>query len=235
MKGLLYKDIVISLKNTIFATILSIFLIVSSLFLDFEGNNFAIIVYSAIMSISIMSIWTMISFASFDNDEKCSWNKFVNTLSIPKKDIILSKYISVCLYLLVGVAFSFIQLFVVNIHEDFKLTISSYMGIYIAFLLVLILLLMLIPLYIKFSSKSAGVILIITLILLMMLLTIIVYFGDTMNFLDLDKLLLSISNVFIDNTKEAIKSLVIKSSIFSLVFLVLSYFISLNIYKNKNF
>ena len=229
MKGLLYKDIVISLKNTIFAIILSIFLIVSSLFLDFEGNNFAIIVYSAIMSISIMSIWTMISFASFDNDEKCSWNKFVNTLSIPKKNIILSKYISVCLYLLVGVAFSFIQLFVVNIHEDFKLTSTSYMGIYIAFLL------MLIPLYIKFSSKSAGVILIITLILLMMLLTIIVYFGDTMNFLDLDKLLLSISNAFIDNTKEAIKSLVIKSSIFSLVFLVLSYFISLNIYKNKSF
>ena len=109
------------------------------------------------------------------------------------------------------------------------------MGIYIAFLLVLILLLMLIPLHIKFSSKSAGVILIITLILLMMLLTIIVYFGDTMNFLDLDKLLLNISNAFIDNTKEAIKSLVIKSSIFSLVFLVLSYFISLNIYKNKNF
>ena len=94
---------------------------------------------------------------------------------------------------------------------------------------------MLIPLHIKFSSKSAGVILIITLILLMMLLTIIVYFGDTMNFLDLDKLLLNISNAFIDNTKEAIKSLVIKSSIFSLVFLVLSYFISLNIYKNKSF
>lgn len=78
MKGLIIKDLIVLLKQ------LKVFLILIAVFAflpNFSMTSFAIF-YSAIIPISLLSF-----------DEQSKWNKYLSTMPISKKDIVISKYI----------------------------------------------------------------------------------------------------------------------------------------------
>lgn len=132
IKGLLTKDLLelkAYKKNFILSVVIYILIIISN------SNNSNFIIMGSSMIVFLFSIY---SIATFSYDEKSSSNKYMLTLPLTKKDIVLSKYILVILSVLLGLITSIIIgviLYCADLIKTLKIEemISSMLGIIFAF------------------------------------------------------------------------------------------------------
>lgn len=208
MRGLILKDLFILKQNYKTFFVLIIFFILA-MFQNSSAASFT----SVINAVFTMMITTTISY-----DNLAKWDKYALTMPITRKEMVLSKYICSIIFNLIGLVLGIVIVFVMgivrnnlNITEIFISAISS------AIVMIIFISLMF-PLVYKFGVEKFR-------IFLILIFMIPVFF------------ILALRNM--TNVGELIDKwliyIIISVPIIAVIGFVLSYFISIKIYENKEF
>ena len=230
MKGLLYKDLVVNKKNIIIAVIFSIWFLICSVCVCFFNDSFdqvEFIVYNTIMNAASILIWIMVGLNSITNDEKCNWNKFSGTFPLSKREIMLSKYVYIIANSLVGVALSIVSIIGNAKALGMDLNYKLFIGLYIVYFLSVICMFVQMPLYIKYDSQKAGMLMIIVLVAITMIAFLLSYYGNSINLINIDGIL---ENLLMDPEKTAKNALII-SPIVAVITVLISFKLSCRFFK----
>lgn len=208
MRGLILKDLFILKQNYKTFFVLIIFFILA-MFQNSSAASFT----SVINAVFTMMITTTISY-----DNLAKWDKYALTMPITRKEMVLSKYICSIIFNLIGLVLGIVIVFAMgivrnnlNITEIFISAISS------AIVMIIFISLMF-PLVYKFGVEKFR-------IFLILIFMIPVFF------------ILALRNM--TNVGELIDKwliyIIISVPIIAVIGFVLSYFISIKIYENKEF
>lgn len=211
MKGLIYKDI-INLKSYV-KMLLLMFCIFAVIFIP-QGQVDFIVGY-----ISLISCMMVVSTMSYDDMAK--WDKYALTMPVTRKEVVSSKYLVMLLFTTIGTIIGIIitmisGFFVKEVYID-EMLISAV----IVFSIALIFGSVLIPLIYKFGTQKARILI----ILCALTPTFIVIVGSKI----MESLGVNMP------TGEVIIKFIYFVPIVSIIILIVSYFISTNIYKRKEF
>lgn len=208
MRGLILKDLFILKQNYKTFFVLIIFFILA-MFQNSSAASFT----SVINAVFTMMITTTISY-----DNLAKWDKYALTMPITRKEMVLSKYICSIIFNLIGLVLGIVIVFAMgiirnnlNITEIFISAISS------AIVMIIFISLMF-PLVYKFGVEKFR-------IFLILIFMIPVFF------------ILALSNM--TNVGKLIDKwliyIIISVPVIAIIGFVLSYFISIKIYENKEF
>lgn len=208
MRGLILKDLFILKQNYKTFFVLIIFFILA-MFQNSSAASFT----SVINAVFTMMITTTISY-----DNLAKWDKYALTMPITRKEMVLSKYICSIIFNLIGLVLGIVIVFAMgiirnnlNITEIFISAISS------AIVMIIFISLMF-PLVYKFGVEKFR-------IFLILIFMIPVFF------------ILALSNM--TNVGKLIDKwliyIIISVPVIAVIGFVLSYFISIKIYENKEF
>lgn len=208
MRGLILKDLFILKQNYKTFFVLIIFFILA-MFQNSSAASFT----SVINAVFTMMITTTISY-----DNLAKWDKYALTMPITRKEMVLSKYICSIIFNLIGLVLGIVIVFAMgivrnnlNITEIFISAISS------AIVMIIFISLMF-PLVYKFGVEKFR-------IFLILIFMIPVFF------------ILALRNM--TNVGKLIDKwliyIIISVPVIAVIGFVLSYFISIKIYENKEF
>lgn len=208
MRGLILKDLFILKQNYKTFFVLIIFFILA-MFQNSSAASFT----SVINAVFTMMITTTISY-----DNLAKWDKYALTMPITRKEMVLSKYICSIIFNLIGLVLGIVIVFAMgivrnnlNITEIFISAISS------AIVMIIFISLMF-PLVYKFGVEKFR-------IFLILIFMIPVFF------------ILALRNM--TNVGKLINKwliyIIISVPVIAVIGFVLSYFISIKIYENKEF
>lgn len=208
MKGLLLKDIYGSkpiFKSLIFS------LILFSVLGFFTGNIMYVTMMLSILSLSIVS-------SGMALDEQSGWNEYVLSLPVTRKDLVVEKYIFslglVLIFSILSLLISFLSLKLngeMNFEEVFYVNIGTFLAI--CFLITILL-----PILFKYGVEKARIAMVVIGMLPFALFTFFLRFEIDTSFLK--------ANL---NTIAKLIPLIL------LIFILLSYKLSLRIVERKDF
>ena len=217
MKGLIIKDLCV-LKNQMktLLLVLAFFIIFSIINEDATFILFLVPFYMI-----------MILITTFNYDEFNKWDSYCNSLPLSRKEIVKSKYIlfnaTSLIALILGILASFIiPSFIEN--TTFESLFASIIGVAFGICLVISLL---IPFYYKFGSSKGRIMLFLCIVILALLIGAITSL-DIFN----NKELMNIINS-LNNLNLGMFTLLL--IILTVIIMFISYYISVRIYKNKEF
>ena len=217
MKGLIIKDLCV-LKNQMktLLLVLAFFIIFSIINEDATFILFLVPFYMI-----------MILITTFNYDEFNKWDSYCNSLPLSRKEIVKSKYIlfnaTSLIALILGILASFIiPSFIEN--TTFESLFASIIGVAFGICLVISLL---IPFYYKFGSSKGRIMLFLCMVILALLIGAITSL-DIFN----NKELMNIINS-LNNLNLGMFTLLL--IILTVIIMSISYYISVRIYKNKEF
>ena len=217
MKGLIIKDLCV-LKNQMktLLLVLAFFIIFSIINEDATFILFLVPFYMI-----------MILITTFNYDEFNKWDSYCNSLPLSRKEIVKSKYIlfnaTSLIVLILGILASFIiPSFIEN--TTFESLFASIIGVAFGICLVISLL---IPFYYKFGSSKGRIMLFLCIVILALLIGAITSL-DIFN----NKELMNIINS-LNNLNLGMFTLLL--IILTVIIMSISYYISVRIYKNKEF
>ena len=217
MKGLIIKDLCV-LKNQMktLLLVLAFFIIFSIINEDATFILFLVPFYMI-----------MILITTFNYDEFNKWDSYCNSLPLSRKEIVKFKYIlfnaTSLIVLILGILASFIiPSFIEN--TTFESLFASIIGVAFGICLVISLL---IPFYYKFGSSKGRIVLFLCIVILALLIGAITSL-DIFN----NKELMNIINS-LNNLNLGMFTLLL--IILTVIIMSISYYISVRIYKNKEF
>ena len=217
MKGLIIKDICV-LKNQmkVLLLVLAFFIIFSIINEDASFILFLVPFYMI-----------MILITTFNYDEFNKWDSYCNSLPLSRKEIVKSKYIlfnaTSLIVLIIGVLASFI---IPNFIENttFESLFASIIGVAFGICLVISLL---IPFYYKFGENKGRIMLFLCIVILALIIGMITSL-DIFNNIELMNLIKSLNNL-------SLGMITLILIVVTLIIMSISYYISVKIYKNKEF
>ena len=217
MKGLIIKDLCV-LKNQMktLLLVLAFFVIFSIINEDATFILFLIPFYMI-----------MILITTFNYDEFNKWDSYCNSLPLSRKEIVKSKYIlfnaTSLIALILGILASFIiPSFIEN--TTFESLFASIIGVAFGICLVISLL---IPFYYKFGSSKGRIMLFLCIVILALLIGAITSL-DIFNNKELMNIINSLNNL-------SLGMFTLLLIILTVIIMSISYYISVRIYKNKEF
>ena len=217
MKGLIIKDLCV-LKNQMktLLLVLAFFIIFSIINEDATFILFLVPFYMI-----------MILITTFNYDEFNKWDSYCNSLPLSRKEIVKSKYIlfnaTSLIVLILGILASFI---IPNFIENttFESLFASIIGVAFGICLVISLL---IPFYYKFGSSKGRIMLFLCIVILALLIGAITSL-DIFNNKELMNIINSLNNL-------SLGMFTLLLIILTVIIMSISYYISVRIYKNKEF
>ena len=217
MKGLIIKDLCV-LKNQMktLLLVLAFFVIFSIINEDATFILFLIPFYMI-----------MILITTFNYDEFNKWDSYCNSLPLSRKEIVKSKYIlfnaTSLIVLILGILASFIiPSFIEN--TTFESLFASIIGVAFGICLVISLL---IPFYYKSGSSKGRIMLFLCIVILALLIGAITSL-DIFNNKELMNIINSLNNL-------SLGMFTLLLIILTVIIMSISYYISVRIYKNKEF
>lgn len=111
--------------------------------------------FAFIIFIAVMQAITALTY-----DELSSWDKYANTLPIPKSDIVSSKYLLGTLLIVIGLAIALPFAFVINSFSDSTSITDFFLALSIMTGAAFCMLSLLLPVYIKYGSIKGRFVLI---------------------------------------------------------------------------
>ncbi len=217
MKGLIIKDLCV-LKNQMktLLLVLAFFIIFSIINEDATFILFLVPFYMI-----------MILITTFNYDEFNKWDSYCNSLPLSRKEIVKSKYIlfnaTSLIALILGILASFIiPSFIEN--TTFESLFASIIGVAFGICLVISLL---IPFYYKFGSSKGRIMLFLCIVILALLIGAITSL-DIFNNKELMNIINSLNNL-------SLGMFTLLLIILTVIIMSISYYISVRIYKNKEF
>ena len=217
MKGLIIKDLCV-LKNQMktLLLVLAFFIIFSIINEDATFILFLVPFYMI-----------MILITTFNYDEFNKWDSYCNSLPLSRKEIVKSKYIlfnaTSLIALILGILASFIiPSFIEN--TTFESLFASIIGVAFGICLVISLL---IPFYYKFGSSKGRIMLFLCIVILALLILAITSL-DIFNNKELMNIINSLNNL-------SLGMFTLLLIILTVIIMSISYYISVRIYKNKEF
>ena len=217
MKGLIIKDLCV-LKNQMktLLLVLAFFIIFSIINEDATFILFLVPFYMI-----------MILITTFNYDEFNKWDSYCNSLPLSRKEIVKSKYIlfnaTSLIVLILGILASFIiPSFIEN--TTFESLFASIIGVAFGICLVISLL---IPFYYKFGSSKGRIMLFLCIVILALLIGAITSL-DIFNNKELMNIINSLNNL-------SLGMFTLLLIILTVIIMSISYYISVRIYKNKEF
>ena len=124
MKGLILKDLY-NIKNYV-RTIFFILLIMSVLVIKDNMISFLYIFYSSFICVKLIS-------STFSLDEYCGWNKYCLITPVSRKQIVLSKFITMGIFSLSGLILSTFIEIIIKV-SFYKISIDSIINIIVLFI-----------------------------------------------------------------------------------------------------
>lgn len=214
MFNLIIKDILIQKKILIFTFIYSIFIF-------FALSTFQQTLYiMGSMAIGYILVTNALNF-----EEKSNSEILVNSLPLKRNQIVFAKYLSVFLYLLIGLTLTGITGALINISGvNLSVRFISFMDVVIAFLCLGLLVSLYYPIYFKFQSNILKIINIFFFITAFFLPNFIVENRNENFIIKLFKLIENVPLWLLESY----------TLIFTLVVMFTSLFISIKIYNNKD-
>lgn len=212
MKGLIIKDI-LNLRKQIKIVLFIIFFYVVFFSIGFNSPNSS--TQPSVISglIIFLSVTTFI--ASFSYDEYSKWDKYAASLPITRKSIVLSKYILSLLFVVLGVIISTIYACILIITKNninmLEFALSTGMIVMVALLIIGFL----IPALYKFGAERARLVL------------VAIAFVPTVIIMLLTRFNISAPS---ESTIELFFKLL---PVISIIFFIISFFISCKIYESK--
>ena len=169
----------------------------------------------------------MILITTFNYDEFNKWDSYCNSLPLSRKEIVKSKYIlfnaTSLIVLILGILASFIiPSFIEN--TTFESLFASIIGVAFGICLVISLL---IPFYYKFGSSKGRIMLFLCIVILALLIGAITSL-DIFNNKELMNIINSLNNL-------SLGMFTLLLIILTVIIMSISYYISVRIYKNKEF
>ena len=217
MKGLIIKDLCV-LENQMktLLLVLAFFIIFSIINEDATFILFLVPFYMI-----------MILITTFNYDEFNKWDSYCNSLPLSRKEIVKSKYIlfnaTSLIALILGILASFIiPSFIEN--TTFESLFASIIGVAFGICLVISLL---IPFYYKFGSSKGRIMLFLCIVILALLIGAITSL-DIFNNKELMNIINSLNNL-------SLGMFTLLLIILTVIIMSISYYISVRIYKNKEF
>lgn len=211
MKALLLKDFFTLKKQLNWIVFIILFFIVFSFF---TGDGMLLLTLAFVFgTVQVSSLFTY--------DEMSRFDQFVNTLPVKKENVILSKYV---LTVLLTIGINIIIIPVVAFHnmnnpKDLPIDLVSIICFFMS--VTIFLSSITLPFYVKFGSHKGRIVMFAVVFIPIFLMGFIAK---------------SIENVMTNfSSFETINTIAYFSPIVSCLLLVVSYFISVNIYKNKEF
>lgn len=205
MRGLILKDLYNLKKHSTIYIILLIFYLI----IGISNENFSM--FSSMMAI----IAAILPITAMAYDEKSKWDRYALTMPVSRPDIVASKYILGLIFLLL--AFLISMLFNIIIFKiDF---IESLLANSVSLSVGIVIISFIFPIMFKYGVEKGR--------LLMML----VLFAPTGIIVLLSKIGLNPEVI----NKEIIEKLLYLFPILAIVLLILSYLVSLSIYRKKEF
>lgn len=208
MRGLILKDLFILKQNYKTFFVLIIFFILA-MFQNSSAASFT----SVINAVFTMMITTTISY-----DNLAKWDKYALTMPITRKEMVLSKYICSIIFNLIGLVLGIVIVFAMgivrnnlNITEIFISAISS------AIVMIIFISLMF-PLVYKFGVEKFRI------FLILIFMIPIFFILALRNMTNVGKLI-----------DKWLIYIIISVPVIAVIGFVLSYFISIKIYENKEF
>lgn len=209
MKGLILKEF-LSLKG--YMKTIMVILVFYLIFGFVEEENASFVYYI------IIFVFGFISITSFSYDEKANWNPYAITLPVTRSQIVLSKYIvSICLIIL-GIFTSFLYKCIFFIYNKTSITQDILPSYFISLSIGIIFLSVMIPLFFQFGVEKARILLFI----------IIAIPTFAMSFL-------SKQNDFLSSWAKIVDYLPYLLLSVALIVVMISYHISVHLFKNKEF
>lgn len=150
MIGLIVKDFMTIQRQMKAQAFVLIFLLIMAIFMQESSMLLAVIVF----------IVTIQAITALAYDEQSSWDKYANTLPIPKGDIVLSKYILSVLLMMMGLVVALPMVFLINHLTNNEITTEFFFTFIMIVTSTLCLLAVLLPIYIKFGSIKGRMVLI---------------------------------------------------------------------------
>lgn len=206
MKGLIIKDI-LNLKN--YGR--SILLIVA-----FYGIFAYTINDAGFLGGMIVLLMTMMSISSFSYDDLAKWDKYALSLPISRKDMVMSKYLLSIIFIVLGAALSFVIVFAmsniknsVNLRE---LLLQTYSLSAVAIIFISVLM----PLLYKFGVEKSRIMIMAVFAIPTLLLVLLSKLGIA------------------KPSEDQLMFLLKMSPIIVIAVMMISAFISYNIYKKKD-
>ena len=217
MKGLIIKDLCV-LKNQMktLLLVLAFFIIFSIINEDATFILFLVPFYMI-----------MILITTFNYDEFNKWDSYCNSLPLSRKEIVKSKYIlfnaTSLIVLILGILASFIIPSLIE-NTTFESLFASIIGVAFGICLVISLL---IPFYYKFGSSKGRIMLFLCIVILALLIGAITSL-DIFNNKELMNIINSLNNF-------SLGMFTLLLIILTVIIMSISYYISVRIYKNKEF
>ncbi|SHJ35350.1 ABC-2 family transporter protein [Clostridium amylolyticum] len=206
MKGLIIKDI-LNLKN--YGR--SILLIVA-----FYGIFAYTINDAGFLGGMIVLLMTMMSISSFSYDDLAKWDKYALSLPISRKDMVMSKYLLSIIFIVLGAALSFVIVFVIsNIKSSvnlWELLLQTYSSSAVAIIFISVLM----PLLYKFGVEKSRIMIMAVFAIPTLLLVLLSKLGIA------------------KPSEDQLMFLLKMSPIIVIAVMMVSAFISYNIYKKKD-
>ena len=104
----------------------------------------------------IMLFFSDILITPFNEDRKCTWNKFQKTLYISNKKVVLSRYISCMIILLISLTLGELSTITIALMNDIKIKALMILMPYIALCILLIILFIQLPLLYKYDNDMVA-------------------------------------------------------------------------------
>lgn len=213
MTGLIIKDL-LNLKKYL-KTLVLLIVFYAVIFIPQGEINF---VSSFILILSVAPTITALAY-----DDMVNWDKYALTMPINKKDIVMSKYILMIMFILLGAIASFFICFITKVFNIGPVNMSE-----IAFSTLLVTCIgiiyddIILPLVYKFGTEKARIVI---LAVIFIPISIVYILSKTIS-----KFTLSNIISFLDKIQNTVPIIVIGSAI---VMTAASYFISYNIFSKK--
>lgn len=205
MFGLIKKDFLLLSKTS--KTLLLVLLFMT--LIQLPSANTAIITGTTTVLFGVLVITT------FSYDDLAKWQGYELTLPIPRSQIVLSKYVSACVFTLIGILISTCVNFVFYILDKTPSIQETLGTVGLTGCVVFMMVSIVIPLIFKYGAEKAR--------LFMMLIFILPYFGITF---------LAKSNIIV-NFDEFFNAILNLLPIITVSFIIVSYFISVRILNSK--
>lgn len=216
MKGLIIKDFII-LKKT-----MKMFLIISVLYFFIAISTDDPYFFTSMMTV-LLAI-TTISLFSYDNMAK--WDVYALTMPIDRRKIIEARYLTMLLLTLTGAAVSTVMTAVISLYSKNDLSAQNFINIGYASLAIILIMSIMIPFVIKMGVERARLIFVTVYIVPLILITLLKRMVEKQSLVIPD---------WLGNAAEVvIKNINIVGPVTVLLALLVSYYISLSIYKKKD-
>lgn len=216
MKGLIIKDFII-LKKT-----MKMFLIISVLYFFIAISTDDPYFFTSMLTV-LLAI-TTISLFSYDNMAK--WDVYALTMPIDRRKIIEARYLTMLLLTLTGAAVSTVMTAVISLYSKNDLSAQNFINIGYASLAIILIMSIMIPFVIKMGVERARLIFVTVYIVPLILITLLKRMVEKQSLVIPD---------WLGNAAEVvIKNINIVGPVTVLLALLVSYYISLSIYKKKD-